>query len=145
MSGAPSTNTTVTGHCLCGAVWFTAKGPLRPVVACHCDECRRFSSSHWNATAAKRHNVTIEGEESLRWFALNEHARRGFCGACGSSLFFDPLARDYIAIGAGSLDKPTGLELAVHIWVPEAGDYYAIADGLPKRPDSNHGLTFPGE
>ena len=133
---------TIRGHCLCGAVSFQARGPFRPVVACHCNECRRFSGSAWNATAAKRDNLTIEGEEHLRWFALNEHARRGFCGTCGSSLFFDPKARDYVAIGAGALEKPTGLELGVHIWVGEKGDYYEIGDGVRQVSDSAHGLTF---
>lgn len=132
----------IRGHCLCGAVSFTAVGPFRPVVACHCDECRRFTGSYWNATAAMRENISIQGDEHLRWFALHEHARRGFCGQCGSSLFFDPVQRDYMAIGAGSLEKPTGLKQAVHIWAPEAGDYYDIADGLPQFPNSNHGLKF---
>ncbi len=133
---------TVQGHCLCGKVRFTARGPLRPVVACHCDECRRFTSSQWNATAAYRDNLSIEGEENLRWHAFTEYTRRGFCGTCGSSLFFDPIPRDYIAIGMGALEKPTGLELAVHIWAQEAGDYLTLCDDLPKLNNSNHGLTM---
>jgi hypothetical protein len=28
------------GSCLCGGVAFTVTGPLRPVVACHCTQCR---------------------------------------------------------------------------------------------------------
>ena len=134
--------TSVQGHCLCAKVHFTAGGPLRAVVACHCDECRRFTSSQWNATAAYRDRLHIEGEEHIRWFSLNDHARRGFCGNCGSSLFFDPKPRDYIAIAMGALDKPTGLDLAVHIWAQEAGDYLTLCDDLPKLEDSDHGLTM---
>src|SRR5262245_23873659 len=29
-----------TGSCLCGAVRFDITGPLRPVIACHCTQCR---------------------------------------------------------------------------------------------------------
>jgi hypothetical protein len=136
-------HTPLRGHCLCGAVSFHVDGPLRPAVACHCNECRRFTGSFWTATAARRRDITIRGEQHLGWFALNENARRGFCTRCGSSLFFDPVERDYMAIGAGCLDKPTRLSLNVHIWAQEAGDYYSIADGLPQRRDSGHGLSIP--
>ena len=39
-------------------------------------------------------------------------ARRGFCGICGSNLFWEAVGKPYISIMAGSLDKPTGLKLA---------------------------------
>lgn len=33
---------------------------------------------------------------------------------------------------AGSLDQPTGLRMAAHIYVEDASDYYEICDGLPR-------------
>jgi hypothetical protein len=36
---------TKTGGCLCGAVRYELRSPLRPVVACHCKMCRRASGS----------------------------------------------------------------------------------------------------
>ena len=30
------------GHCLCGAVSFEVHGPLRDILLCHCEECRRW-------------------------------------------------------------------------------------------------------
>lgn len=133
------------GRCNCGGVSYAVRGPLRPVVACHCNECRRFSGSFWHATAARRTDLAIEDDGSLRWHMFTERTRRGFCARCGASMFFDPMERDYVAIGAGTLEKPTGLELSVHIWTPEAGDYYRIADGVREIADSNHGLRFPDE
>ncbi len=44
---------------------------------------------------------------------------------------------------AGTLDAPTGLALAMHIFVGDAGDYYRIADGLPQRSDGDHGIPLP--
>ncbi len=52
--------------------------------------------------------------------------------ACGSSLFWDAPGRATISIAAGSLDEPTGLEVIGHVYVEQAGDYYALPDdGVP--------------
>ncbi len=76
-------------------------------------------------------------ESGLRWVAgpLSESgARRGFCGECGSSLFWDAPARDTVSIAAGTLDEPTGLRLLGHVYVAQVGDYYELpADGLPRH------------
>lgn len=118
------------GGCLCGAVRFTVSGPLPAPVACHCVQCRRGSGHFTAATWAPREAVAIEGEP--RWYATRPTARRGFCPTCGSALFWltdkDPSS---ISIEMGAFDAPTGLRLAAHIFTAEAGDYYAIADGLP--------------
>jgi len=45
---------TARGRCLCGAVRYELRGPLRPVVACHCNMCRRTSGHFAAATAARR-------------------------------------------------------------------------------------------
>ncbi len=39
---------------------------------------------------------------------------------------------------AGTLDRPTRLQTACHIYVDSASDYYAIADGRPQ-----HGEDYP--
>lgn len=121
------------GGCLCGAVRYRIEGPLDPVSACHCSQCRRASGHFAAATAAPRDRVTIEGE--VRWFESTPGAvRRGFCPRCGSNLFWDRMAAETISVWAGTLDAPTGLRLAEHIFVADKGDYYEIGDGLPARP-----------
>ncbi len=35
-----------------------------------------------------------------------------------------------MVITAGTLNKPTGLQLAVHIFTDEAGDYYELTDDV---------------
>ena len=65
-----------TGGCLCGAVRYRVDGPLDPVVACHCTQCRRSSGHHVAATGARREDVTIEGE--VAWYELD--ARRDPAG-----------------------------------------------------------------
>ncbi len=126
------------GGCLCGAVRFVVDGPLRPVVACHCVQCRKTSGHYVAATSALRDGVRIEGE--VRWFQSSDTARRGFCPVCGSSLFWDGPG-SHLSIHAGALEAPTGLRLAGHIYCADKGDYYDITDDLPQAAQSDARLT----
>jgi len=60
-------------------------------------------------------------------------AGQAFCSNCGSTLFWDPIQRDSIAIAMGAFDTPTQTHLKMHIFVADKGDYYEIADGLPQN------------
>ncbi|MCV2863869.1 GFA family protein [Albidovulum sediminicola] len=113
------------GGCLCGGVAFETQGPLRAVVACHCSQCRQTSGHVWAATSVALDRFRLIADTTLGWYDSSTAARRGFCRRCGASLFWKPAAEERIAIAAGALDGPTGLALARHIHVEDAGDYYA--------------------
>lgn len=121
------------GSCLCGAVSFEVAGPLKPPIACHCSQCRKQSGHFWASTDVARAALTIRGADRLTWFHSSDKVRRGFCSACGSSLFWDPIEKDTIAVAIGAFDRPTDTRLAIHIYVADKGDYYDIADGLPQN------------
>lgn len=132
--------TVFSGRRLCGAVADEAKGESAHADACHCAMRRRWSGHCWasvNVTAADLRIVRGEEEENVGWFRSSEEAGRGFCKSCGSALFWRPDRHpDYshlISISAGSLDAPTGGRLTKHIFVGSKGDYYDIADGLPRH------------
>ena len=122
-----------TGSCLCGAVKYEVKGPLRDVIACHCEQCRKQTGNYMSATAAKDGDLRLLENRGLKWFRSSATAKRGFCGECGSVLFWKGDGRDYTAIAAGSLDGKTGLALEGHIFCDNAGDYYEIASGAYRR------------
>ena len=121
-----------TGGCLCGAVRYEVRGPLRAIVACHCSQCRRQTGHFMASTSCRREDLALTREDGLRWYQSSASARRGFCGQCGSALFWEGKGSDRVSIAAGSLDGRTGLKIAQHIFVADKGDYYAIADGLPQ-------------
>jgi hypothetical protein len=131
------------GGCLCGAVRYELLGKLRPVVACHCSQCRRTSGHYVAATGVRHDRLRFLEQRGLKWYRSSPTARRGFCGECGSTLFWAPDDQSRFAVMAGTLDKPTGLQLVMHIFVDDAGDYYRIADGLPQRTDGEHGIPLP--
>lgn len=121
------------GSCLCGAVSFEVAGDLHPPDACHCRQCRKQSGHFFASTDVPRAAVTIDGADKVTWFASSERVRRGFCSVCGSTLFWDPIRRDFIGVAMGAFDTPTATHLRVHIFVAEKGDYYDLADGLPQN------------
>lgn len=129
MSSAPTVHM---GSCLCGEVAYEIEGPLRPVVGCHCVQCRKTSGHYVAATQGYWDRLTFSDDAGLTWYASSETASRGFCGTCGSSLFWRRHDDEMISICAGTLDDPTGLEMSCHIHAEAAGDYYTLDDGLPQ-------------
>jgi hypothetical protein len=135
--------TAIAGGCMCGGVRYAVHGPLRQVVACHCEQCRRSSGHFVAATACRRSNFELLNQETLAWYSAVEGFRRGFCSRCGSSLFFEETGGERVSIAAGSLDKPQGLKIAAHIYTDEAGDYYEIGPGVPQNSGAEHGVMLP--
>ncbi len=123
----------VTGSCLCRAVRFTLEPPLRNVVLCHCAMCRRMHGHIGAYTNVPRPQLRFAEQRGLRWYRSSHIARRGFCGECGSTLFWERHGADSVSIAAGTLDAPTGLRATRQIHVADAGDYYAVDPALPQR------------
>nr|CAS02541.1 putative integron gene cassette protein [uncultured bacterium] len=124
---------THSGSCMRGRVKFNVTGPLNPPDACHCVQCRKQSGHYFASTNVLRSSLTVSGQDNITWHHSSEKVRRGFCSTCGSNLFWDPPARDWISIGMGAFDSPTDTELEIHVFVAEKGDYYQITDGLPQN------------
>ncbi len=120
------------GSCLCGAVQFELHGDLRPSVACHCSQCRKTSGHYWSATQVSNDKLVLTRDDGLKWFRSSETTRRGFCGQCGASLFWEVDGTGETSVGTGTLDGATGLQTERHIFVADKGDYYTIADGCPQ-------------
>lgn len=128
-----------TGGCLCGAVRYEVRGPLRDVVNCHCRMCQRQHGNFGPHSKARKVNITITRDAGLAWYQMSPVARRGFCRSCGSGLFWEPFELDATGIIAGTLDGPTGLKTIGHIFVGEKSDFYSITDGLPQYEGSSGG------
>ena len=132
MSPAPAVRT---GGCLCGSVRYEVHGTLRPIVMCHCTQCRRMTGHYLAATAARHADFRLVSQGELQWYASSADGRRGFCARCGSTLFWQGAGRDYVSIAAGTLDETLGLEVAWHIFVGDKGAYYEIESSAPQSRD----------
>ena len=121
-----------TGSCLCGAVRYEVRGPLRDVLICHCEECRRWHGHVGAYTAVDCSGFHLVEQRGLKWYAASPTVRRGFCVECGSSVLFDETTSPKMSICAGTLDAPTGIREKAHIYVGSKGDYYDLSGDLPR-------------
>lgn len=112
---------------------------MRDIFLCHCEECRRSGGYLGAFSATRDEDLVLVADEALRWIDSPEsdkHARRAFCGECGSSLFWKAEGAERVNIAVGTLDRPTGLRIAAHWHAHDAGDYDELPDdGLPRNPD----------
>ncbi len=77
---------------------------------------------------------SLTGADRITWYASSPQARRGFCGTCGSALFWEPLGEERMSIMAGAFDDPAALTPGKHICTEGRAQFYAISDGLPQHP-----------
>jgi len=120
-----------TGGCDCRGVRYQLEGELRDVFNCHCERCRRITGHHMAATAVRPEQIRFESDSTLRWYDPVDTVHYGFCGVCGSTLFWrtDDIPGK-LSIAAGTLDQPTGLRTVQAWWVAEAGDYHERQHGI---------------
>lgn len=122
-----------TGGCLCGGVRYAIAGELGRPISCHCEQCAR-TSGHVAAMAnCATADLTLLESHTLAWFRSSASVERGFCARCGGNLFWRAEPGDETYVTAGTLDRPTGLRLAEHIFVGSRSDYYELSDGLPAK------------
>ena len=121
----------ITGQCLCGAVHFEIEGELGRGSACHCSMCRRITGHYFADAEVHKDQLTLTCDEGLKWFQSSDKVRRGFCGTCGSVLFFEPLFHDWTAVAMGALNDTAGRTIEKHIFTKDKGDYYTLNDGVP--------------
>ena len=61
-------------------------------------------------------------------FQSSDWAERGFCGNCGTNLFYRVLASDEYIVSPFVLDDQSDLTLTGQIFIDEKPDWYAFAN-----------------
>ncbi|HEX8062942.1 MAG TPA: GFA family protein [Allosphingosinicella sp.] len=119
----------IEGRCLCGAVTVRATPVRGHVEACHCNMCRKWGGCALLSVQCGS-AVEIEGESNVVRYRSSQWAERGFCGRCGSSLFYRFVPADGYAFAAGLFPDDALAPLAEEIFIDEKPPYYAFdSDG----------------
>lgn len=133
---APVNSSTAAGSCLCGAVRFAARLPSKWVAHCHCTRCQRAHGAPLVTWAGfEAGSVTIEDRRSLlRWHDSSAGGSRGFCGECGSPMFFkSDRWRGEIHIARALFTEPLDRDPQSHVFYETHVAWIELGDDLPKK------------
>ena len=126
-----------TGRCLCGDLTYEFAGEPLWIAYCHCDSCRRQTSSvvaTFVGLDAKHFRYT-RGTPAK--YASSPGVTRSFCSRCGSPMSFEGAKwPGEIHIYLGTLSDPSAFVPTSHVHVAEKLPWFDVADNLPRHPDS---------
>ena len=133
----------MSGQCLCSAVKFTAESVETHHHVCHCGMCRRWSGGPVFGAAAT--GVKFEGEQNIARYTSSEWAERGFCGHCGSHLFYFLKPANRYILCVGTFDDASPFAIASEIYVDHKPAGYTLAGDHPRLTEAEFLAKFQGQ
>jgi hypothetical protein len=111
----------IEGHCLCGEVTARAIMSKPMMRACHCDMCRSHTSSMFMSLGIDEGSLSLEGP--VKTYRSSEWAERGFCGTCGSTLFYGTFEDGARHPSAGLFENAANADLKLEFFADQAPGY----------------------
>jgi hypothetical protein len=75
----------------------------------------------------------VAGSDDLSWYESTSEARRGFCGHCGSTLFFESARwADEVHIALAHMEGPIDRSPKAHVFYDTHVDWVELGDDLKK-------------
>ena len=123
-----------TGHCLCGAIRYRFEGQPNWQAHCHCESCRRATSSPFTSFFAVSHDNLHWSGEPAASYQSSPGVFRSFCPRCGSPIAYQSNERTKeIDLYALTLDDPSRFAATVHVHWNEHLAWLHLNDGLPRH------------
>jgi hypothetical protein len=123
----------VEGRCLCGSVVFQYDATPNWTVHCHCESCRRATSSPMTTWVSVPRSAFVLVKGVPRYYRSSPGVRRGFCENCGSPLTYEnERIADEVHLYAASLADPAGQVPDRHVRVSEQLPWLEVLDELPR-------------
>ena len=125
------------GGCLCGAVRYRFDDAPLATVACYCRDCQKLTGATnlltIYADSASFHHEQGEIASYRKRGDSGREADYFRCAVCGTRLWHQPLAnRQWIMVAAGTLDDPSWVVPAAHIWVSRAAPSACIPEDVAR-------------
>jgi len=121
------------GSCLCGAVAFEYRAPVR-MYQCHCSRCRKArSAAHGANVFVKLDDFQFtRGEELVAQYKPPEAQRftNAFCTRCGGKAPAVQRARGVVVVPAGILDTDPLMRPQANIFVASKAPWFDITDAF---------------
>ena len=125
-----------TGGCRCGQIRYACSA--KPVFTghCHCRDCQYASGGAYSTVVAVPTDaLSLEGE--LGGYTVDtdsgNQVTRKFCPTCGSPILSElSVNRAMTVLKAGSLDDPSWLKPAMHLWTASGQPWAEMSSELPQ-------------
>ena len=132
--------TLATAHCLCGDVSVQADLPSKWVAHCHCTMCQRSGGSAFVTWVGLDESKCAISDPRgwLRWYKSSDQGERGFCGHCGSTLFFRSARwAGELHVTLANFSGPVDRAPQAHVFWDTHVDWVQLdeGDGLPRKPE----------
>ena len=132
------------GGCQCGRVRYRVTTHPLTFYLCHCRECQRHTSSAF-VESLRIHRTALEVSGVLRQVvrvADSGAVRQGwFCPDCGVRIWHGANTSEEINLKAGTLDDPSWLMPAGHLWTRSARSFVSLDQTTlcyPGQPEDNY-------
>ena len=126
-------NEAITGRCLCGDVRYEYRGAPIKILHCHCESCRRHSSSPITTFVCVARDSLRYTKGKLTAFASSPGVTRTHCGRCGAPMTYESERNpNQVDLYIGTLDDPAVAVPAYHVHVAEQLPWFETADMLPR-------------
>lgn len=128
------------GRCLCRRVTYEYSGPENWRGHCHCESCRRNTSSPFTTFFGVPNEAYRFTGDKPSVYESSPGVRRLFCGTCGSPMAYDSdRFPDEIHFYAATLEDSSGFKPSFHVYCTEQVPWVELADDLPKYQRSSKG------
>ena len=120
----------IEGACQCGGVKYQLLSAPLMVIACHCKECQKLSTSAFSITAIVSVEAVEFQGEMVEWRRAAESGNINgakFCPTCGNRIYhFNPAEPEKVKLKPSNLSDTSITKPAAHVWVSEKQDWYSI-------------------
>ena len=124
-----------TGGCLCGAFRYELEHPVKYMVNCHCEMCRKAMGVAVNCVfLVPAQDFTILKNTSNVTYAFSEQTNttRHFCSTCGCTTFaFDVFFPGMFIIMSGTLDEDPQIDVTCEIFISNRAPWCALRKDIP--------------
>jgi hypothetical protein len=124
----------IKGSCQCGGVTYELLEPPLMVMACHCKECQKLSTSAFSITATiNESSIKFSGTMS-DWSRSSDSGNISaakFCPSCGNRIYhFNPDEPEKLKLKPSNLEDTRLINPSMHVWVSEKQDWFHIPEGV---------------
>src|SRR5262249_7901362 len=119
------------GRCFCGAVQYEYEGGPEEVIHCHCESCRRHTSSPVPTFVMVKASTLRFTRSQPKEFRSSPGVCRSFCAACGSPIAYRSDRRpEIVDLYIGTLNDASAMLPRCHVHASEQLPWFEILDEL---------------